>query len=162
MERGPGHDYARAHRRAGRGEAARRRRQAHPHGELPLRQDAGRLRLVVPTQRAAPRLVPSNSPRCSSSSAATTWCWWGSPGVGEAHLSVAIGYEAVMARKQVYFADCSRLVEDLGARRQGRPPLAGWSSTSTAACDEVDELATSTSKGGRRPAVPAGQQALPR
>ena len=37
----------------------------------------------------------------------------GSPGVGKTHLSVAIGYEAVMARKQVYFADCSRLVEDL-------------------------------------------------
>ena len=37
----------------------------------------------------------------------------GSPGVGKSHLSVAIGYEAVMARKQAYFADCSRLVEDL-------------------------------------------------
>lgn len=37
----------------------------------------------------------------------------GSPGVGKSHLSIAIGYEAVMARKQVYFADCSRLVEDL-------------------------------------------------
>ena len=37
----------------------------------------------------------------------------GSPGVGKTHLSIAIGYEAVMARKQVYFADCSRLVEDL-------------------------------------------------
>ena len=37
----------------------------------------------------------------------------GSPGVGKTHLSVAIGYEAVMARRQVYFADCSRLVEDL-------------------------------------------------
>ena len=37
----------------------------------------------------------------------------GSPGVGKTRLSIAIGYEAVMARKQVYFADCSRLVEDL-------------------------------------------------
>ena len=37
----------------------------------------------------------------------------GSPGVGKSHLSVAIGYEAVMARKQACFADCSRLVEDL-------------------------------------------------
>lgn len=37
----------------------------------------------------------------------------GSPGVGKTHLPVAIGYEAVMARKQVYFADCSKLVEDL-------------------------------------------------
>ena len=36
----------------------------------------------------------------------------GSPGVGKTHLSIAIGYETVMARKQVYFADCSRLVED--------------------------------------------------
>ena len=37
----------------------------------------------------------------------------GSPGVGKTHLSIAIGHEAVMARKQVYFADCSRLVENL-------------------------------------------------
>ena len=37
----------------------------------------------------------------------------GSPGVGKSHLSIALGYEAVMARKQVRFADCSRLVEDL-------------------------------------------------
>lgn len=37
----------------------------------------------------------------------------GSPGVGKTHLSVAMGCEAVMARKQVYFADCSKLVEDL-------------------------------------------------
>ena len=41
----------------------------------------------------------------------------GSPGVGKTHLSIAIGHEAVMARKQVYFADCSRLVEDL--KREG-------------------------------------------
>lgn len=39
----------------------------------------------------------------------------GSPGVGKTHLSVAIGYEAVMARKQVYFADCTKLVDDLKA-----------------------------------------------
>ena len=37
----------------------------------------------------------------------------GSPGVGKTRLSIAIGHEAVMARKQVCFADCSRLVEDL-------------------------------------------------
>ena len=37
----------------------------------------------------------------------------GSPGVGKTHISIAIGYEAVKARRQVYFADCSRLVEDL-------------------------------------------------
>ena len=37
----------------------------------------------------------------------------GSPGVGKTHLAVAVGYEAVMARRQVYFADCARLVEDL-------------------------------------------------
>ena len=37
----------------------------------------------------------------------------GSPGVGKTHIAVALGVEAVMARKQVYFADCSRLVEDL-------------------------------------------------
>ena len=33
-----------------------------------------------------------------------------SPGVGKTHPSIAIGHEAVMARRQVYFADCSRLV----------------------------------------------------
>lgn len=37
----------------------------------------------------------------------------GSPGVGKTHLSIAIGYEAVMARKQVYFADCSKIIRDL-------------------------------------------------
>ena len=37
----------------------------------------------------------------------------GSPGVGKTHLSVAIGYEAVMAHRQVYFADCAKLVRDL-------------------------------------------------
>ena len=37
----------------------------------------------------------------------------GGPGVGKSHLSVAIGYEAVMARKQACFADCSRPAEDL-------------------------------------------------
>lgn len=37
----------------------------------------------------------------------------GSPGVGKTHLAVAIGYEAVRARRQVYFADCARLVADL-------------------------------------------------
>ena len=37
----------------------------------------------------------------------------GSPGVGKTHLSVAIGYEAVMAHRQVYFADCAKLVHDL-------------------------------------------------
>lgn len=37
----------------------------------------------------------------------------GSPGVGKSHLSIALGYEAVLAHKQVYFADCSKLVGDL-------------------------------------------------
>ena len=37
----------------------------------------------------------------------------GSPGVGKTHLSVALGYEAVLARKQVYFVDCLKLVDDL-------------------------------------------------
>lgn len=39
----------------------------------------------------------------------------GSPGVGKTHLSVAIGYEAVMAHRQVYFADCAKVVSDLKA-----------------------------------------------
>lgn len=37
----------------------------------------------------------------------------GSPGVGKTHLSVALGYKGVLAHKQVYFADCSKVVEDL-------------------------------------------------
>ena len=37
----------------------------------------------------------------------------GSPGVGKTHLAVAIGYEAVMAHRQVYFADCAALVASL-------------------------------------------------
>lgn len=37
----------------------------------------------------------------------------GSPGVGKSHLSIALGYEAVLAHRQVYFADCSKLVGDL-------------------------------------------------
>ena len=37
----------------------------------------------------------------------------GSPGVGKVHLSIALGYEAVPAHRQVCFADCSRLVGDL-------------------------------------------------
>lgn len=42
----------------------------------------------------------------------------GNPGVGKTHLAVAIGYEAVMAHRQVYFCDCAKLVDDLKAARQ--------------------------------------------
>ena len=42
----------------------------------------------------------------------------GSPGVGKTHLSVAIGYEAVMAHRQVYFADCATLVSSLKAAEE--------------------------------------------
>lgn len=37
----------------------------------------------------------------------------GSPGVGKTHLAVAIGIEAVGAGREVRFADCTRLVDDL-------------------------------------------------
>ncbi len=37
----------------------------------------------------------------------------GSPGVGKTHLAVALGYEGVMAHRQVYFADCAGMVADL-------------------------------------------------
>lgn len=37
----------------------------------------------------------------------------GSPGVGKSHLSIALGYEAVLAHGQVYFADCSKLAGGL-------------------------------------------------
>ena len=58
----------------------------------------------------------------------------GSPGVGKTHIAVALGVEAVRARKLTYFVDCQRLVGDLkraagqgGARAQDallRAPLA--------------------------------------
>lgn len=37
----------------------------------------------------------------------------GSPGVGKTHLAIAIGIEAVKARREVKFIDCARLVDDL-------------------------------------------------
>ena len=37
----------------------------------------------------------------------------GSPGVGKTHIAVALGVEAVRARKLTYFVDCPRLVADL-------------------------------------------------
>lgn len=43
----------------------------------------------------------------------------GSPGVGRTHLAIAIGIEAVRARREVRLIDCARLVDDLGDA-QGR------------------------------------------
>lgn len=37
----------------------------------------------------------------------------GSPGVGKTHIAVALGVEAVCARKEVRFVDCARLIGDL-------------------------------------------------
>ena len=37
----------------------------------------------------------------------------GSPGVGKTHIAVALGVEAVRARKLTYFVGCQRLVSDL-------------------------------------------------
>ena len=37
----------------------------------------------------------------------------GSPGVGKTHLAIAIGIEAIRARREVRFIDCARLVDDL-------------------------------------------------
>lgn len=37
----------------------------------------------------------------------------GSPGVGKTHIAVALGVEAIRARKLTYFTDCRRLVSDL-------------------------------------------------
>lgn len=39
----------------------------------------------------------------------------GSPGVGKTHIAVAIGMEAVRARRDVRFMDCSSLISDLKA-----------------------------------------------
>ena len=37
----------------------------------------------------------------------------GNPGVGKTHIAIALGVEAVRARKEVRFIDCARLVADL-------------------------------------------------
>lgn len=37
----------------------------------------------------------------------------GSPGVGKTHMAVAIGVEAVRARKLTYFVDCQRLIKSI-------------------------------------------------
>ena len=58
-------------------------------------------------------MLANNVPRQESVDRAHNAVIVGSPGAGKTHLSIDIGYEAVMARKQVYFPDCSRLVEDL-------------------------------------------------
>ena len=39
----------------------------------------------------------------------------GNPGTGKTHISVALGIEAVKARKEVRFIDCARLIDDLKA-----------------------------------------------
>ena len=59
----------------------------------------------------------------------------GSPGVGKTHLSIAIGHEAVMARKQVY----RRLLE-AGRGPQARLGTPGAQDVSTAACVELGYL----------------------
>lgn len=41
----------------------------------------------------------------------------GNPGVGKTHIAVALGIEAIRARKLTYFVDCQRLVEDLKRAR---------------------------------------------
>jgi DNA replication protein DnaC len=46
----------------------------------------------------------------------------GTPGVGKTHIAVAIGIEAVRARKLTYFIDCQSLLEDL-ARADERGSL---------------------------------------
>ena len=46
----------------------------------------------------------------------------GSPGTGKAHIAVALGVEAIRARRLTYFVDCQRLVRDLGhAAEKGAP-----------------------------------------
>lgn len=46
----------------------------------------------------------------------------GSPGVGKTHIAVALGVEAIRARKLTYFTGCRRLVSDL-AHAAGRGQL---------------------------------------
>ena len=77
----------------------------------PLHQDLGRLRLGLPAERsegdgrAARHAVVPGIRRQR--------VFVGSPGVGKSHLSIALGYEAVLAHGQVYFADCSKLAGGL-------------------------------------------------
>ncbi len=86
---------------------------------LPVRQDAGRLRLLLP---APPYPGPSWTtwPRCSSD-AAENVVLVGSPGVGKTHIAVALGVEAVRARKEVRFTDRAALVRDLKDASRAHP-----------------------------------------
>ncbi len=83
----------------------------------------------------------------------------GSPGVGKSHLSIALGYEAVLAHRQVYFADCSRLVGDLvHAYAKGDPfPKAAVLRALQPAHHRRARVPRHR-EGGGRPAVPAREQ----
>ena len=68
----------------------------------------------------------------------------GSPGVGKTHIAVALGVEAIRARKLTYFTDCRRLVSDL-AHAAGKGQLrGGCASTPTCRCSSSTRWATWT------------------
>ena len=120
------------HRRPDSPQAARRRRPPHEDGQLPYIKTLADFDWGF--QPSVPRGLVEQLATLEFVDRGDNVVLVGSPGVGKTHLSIAIGYEAVMARKQVYFADCSRLVEDLKhASAKGRW-RAGCASTSTAAC----------------------------
>ena len=83
----------------------------------------------------------------------------GSPGVGKAHIAVALGVEAIRARKLAYLTDCRRLVSDLAPRaRRGQGPAgeaAALLRLSVAAHRRRGGL-PGRGQAGRGPAVPAG------
>lgn len=81
----------------------------------------------------------------------------GSPGVGKTHIAVALGVEAVRARKLTYFTDCQRLVSDLAhaaGKGQLERRLRFYAHLSLLIVDEVG--LPGRGQAGRGPAVPAG------
>lgn len=85
----------------------------------------------------------------------------GSPGVGRAHLAIAIGIEAVRAGREVKSIGCARLVDDLrDAQSRGtlKKRLRYYAHSKLLI---VEELGYPDIDGGRgRPAVPAGEHPL--
>lgn len=69
----------------------------------------------------------------------------GSPGVGKTHLAIAVGIEAVRARREVRFMDCARVVDDLRDASRGASSRRGCSTTPTPSSSSSTSWATWTS-----------------
>ena len=84
----------------------------------------------------------------------------GSPGVGKTHIAVALGVEAVRARKEVRFTDCAALVRDLkdaSSRRCSSSTSWGtwtWTRRGPTCCSSSSRPATSTAPRSSPPTWP--------